>query len=70
MSNYKYAVTVGDWQPVYPHHKKIVRSNSLKVAEERQNKLAKQFTNDSVDLFEIIDGKWEHKSLVSVVSFG
>jgi uncharacterized protein YktA (UPF0223 family) len=70
MEDYKYAVTVGDWQPVYPHYKKIVRSKSLKVAEERQNKLAKQFTNDSVDLFEIIDGKWEHKSLVSVVSFG
>jgi hypothetical protein len=66
MKDYKYVVTVGDW----PHYKKIVRSNSLEVAEKRQDKLAKQFTDDSVDLFEIIDGKWEHKSLVSVVSFG
>lgn len=66
MKEYKYVVTVGDW----PHYKKIVRSNSLEVAEKRQNKLARQFTDDSVDLYEVVNGEWEHKSLVSVMSFG
>tara|TARA_Y200000002_G_scaffold82702_1_gene65446 strand:- start:1697 stop:1900 length:204 start_codon:yes stop_codon:yes gene_type:complete len=63
---YKYIVTVGD----HPHYKQMVRSNSLEIAEKRQNKLAKQFTDDQVDLYEVVNGEWEHKSLVSVISFG
>jgi len=63
---YKYIVTVGD----HPHYKQFVRAKLLKIAEQTQNKLARQFTNDSIDLFEVIDGKREHKSSVSMVSFG
>tara|TARA_R100000149_G_C5803396_1_gene89721 strand:- start:312 stop:533 length:222 start_codon:yes stop_codon:yes gene_type:complete len=63
---FKYIVTVGD----HPNYKKFVRSKLLENAEQWQNKLARQFRNDSIDLFEIIDGKRKHKSSMRTVSFG
>jgi|TARA_X000001388_G_C2154867_1_gene93856 hypothetical protein len=61
---YKYLVTVG----TYPHFIKMVRSNSLKKSEDNQTKLAREYKNEQVDLFEwnYITNKWEHLSLVAI----
>ncbi len=61
---YKYIVTVNHGG------NKVVRSNSLKESEKTQIKLARQYKNLQVDLYEDVnEDEWKHLSMVSVCSF-
>lgn len=61
---YKYIVTVSQGLT------KVVRSNSLEKSKLTQTRLARQYKNEQVDLYEDVNkDEWKHLSMVSVCSF-
>ena len=54
MKDYQYIVTAGK----YPHYEKKVPCKSLEVAEKALEKLSNEYTDQSVDLYALVDGDW------------